>query len=91
MQGVLPDLLFASCPGKWESGMETSVTNCLLFSGIKNRERAPGMALTLRQIWLAAALITLAPVCFPESSGEADGQTASPVVLKEAELTTMER
>lgn len=49
------------------------------------------MALTLQQIWLVAGLITLAPVCFPESSGEADGETARPVILKKTELTTMER
>lgn len=56
------------------------MTNCLLFSGIKNRQQAPGMPLTLWQIWLAVRLITPAPACFPDSSGEADGETASPTV-----------
>ena len=45
------------------------------------------MALTLWQIWLAVGLITPAPACFPESSGEADGETASPAVPGEAGLT----
>jgi len=67
------------------------MTNCLLFSGIKNRRQAPGMALTLWQIWLAAGLITLAPACLPESSGEADGETARPAVPGEAGLTMVGR
>lgn len=59
---------------------------CLLFSGIKNRRRAPGMALKLWQIWLVAGLITPAPACFLESCGEADGAAASPAVPGDGEL-----
>lgn len=49
------------------------------------------MALKLWQIWLAAGLITPAPACVLESSGEADGETASPVVLGDAGLTAVGR
>lgn len=52
--------------------------NCLHFSGIKNSRLAPGMALTLCQVWLAAALITAAPESSPEGSAPADGEPASP-------------